>query len=492
MLAVVPLSSRVAPRWNLCLTPGAVATAGTKEIRDPIHVFLDVAKPLLPVIASKPFQRLRSVHQLAMTYMVYPGASHKRFEHSLGVSHLAGQLFDVITESRQLSAEIEELIPDDRKYWRNTLQIAALCHDMGHLAFSHAAESRLLPKGWSHENLTIQIIKSDLMAEVFAKIDSPKPDVQEVLKLAIGVKEGAKKLPGVKFTPWEAILADIITGDTFGADRMDYLLRDSHHTGVAYGRFDHHRLVQTVRILPPADAPSDGDGEDSEPASAFTLGVEKGGLQSAEALQLARYFMFSQVYYHRTRRIFDLHLKDFMLEWLPAIYPPDAPAQGSDAGLYPLETETFLSITDDEVMSALRRAASDEAAPGHVHARRIVHREQFRGFYSPSASDLKITSGAGEAIYLAAVKKFGEENVRFAPNPSKSKPAVSFPVLEYGGRVSDSTALSEVFVKLLQPNEEHVYVAQERRDQAERWLESKREEILRLAAEMASQQEGDA
>src|SRR5436853_1877488 len=100
------------------------------------------------------------------------------------------------------------------------------------------------------------------------------------MKLAVG----KKKLRGTSFTDWETILSEIIVGDAFGVDRMDYLLRDSYHAGVTYGKFDHFRLIDTLRILP------SGSGETAEPA----LGVAAGGLQSAEALLLGRYHMYSQ------------------------------------------------------------------------------------------------------------------------------------------------------------------------------------------------------
>ena len=93
-----------------------------------------------------------------------------------------------------------------------------------------------------------------------------------------------------RFSDWEALLSEIIIGDAFGVDRMDYLLRDSHHTGVAYGKFDHYRLIDTIRILPPP--PSGEEGDSNEPA----LGVEEGGIHSSEALMLARHFMYKQVY----------------------------------------------------------------------------------------------------------------------------------------------------------------------------------------------------
>ena len=121
------------------------------EIRDPIHVFIKLDLQEREVVDSRPFQRLRHIHQLGMTYLVYPGATHKRFEHSLGVMELAGKVYDIIT-SKEVYPEIKELLPQlnepSRKdYWRRIVRIAALCHDLGHLPFSHAVEKELLPEG---------------------------------------------------------------------------------------------------------------------------------------------------------------------------------------------------------------------------------------------------------------------------------------------------------------------------------------------------------
>src|SRR5205807_1153099 len=175
-----------------------------------------------------------------------------------------------------------------------------------HLPFSHAAEHELLPAGWDHERLSVAVIQSEPMRAIWKSMKPPL-DPDDVMKIAVGLK--ARKYPETKdleFTDWELLLAEIVVGNAFGVDRMDYLLRDSHHAGVSYGRFDHYRLIDTLRILP--KAPDGG-----EP----TLGVEQGGLHSAEALILARYLMFSQVYLHPVRRIYDIHLQDFLREWLP-------------------------------------------------------------------------------------------------------------------------------------------------------------------------------
>jgi hypothetical protein len=146
-----------------------------------------------------------------------------------------------------------------------------------------------------------------------------KIQAEDVAKLALGPKKCK-----LEFSDWETILSEIIVGDVFGADRIDYLLRDSYHAGVSYGRFDHYRLIDTLRILPASE------GDSQEPA----LGIKRGGLESAESLLWARYFMYTQLYFHPTRRIYDMHLMQFLKEWLPN-------------GQFPTDIEAHLNLSDN-------------------------------------------------------------------------------------------------------------------------------------------------
>jgi hypothetical protein len=140
------------------------------EIRDPIHVFIRLDSEERRVVNSRPFQRLRHIHQLAMTHLLYPGATHRRFEHSLGVMEIATRIYDVVTNPVNLEHDptAREIVPapnsHEHLYWKRVVRMAALCHDIGHLPFSHAAEHELLPAGWDHERLTDDPILSPDMA----------------------------------------------------------------------------------------------------------------------------------------------------------------------------------------------------------------------------------------------------------------------------------------------------------------------------------------
>jgi len=427
------------------------------EIRDAIHVFIRLDYDEVKVLNCIWFQRLRNIHQLALSYLVYPGATHKRFEHSLGAMELAGRIFDVVTNPENVTDEIRRLVPEitrenTRAYWRRVVRVGALCHDIGHLPFSHAAEHALLPAGWSHEKIGMDILLSPEMRTILNEM-TPPVRAEDVAKVALG----PKKAGSLRFSNWEAILSEIIVGDAFGADRIDYLLRDSHHIGVAYGRFDHYRLIDTLRVL---KSPTSG-----EPV----IGVEEGGLHSAEALLLARYMMYTQVYFHAARRIYDIHLQEFLTQWLPE-------------GKFPTDITKLIEITDNEVTAALLKAARDKDAIGHDAARRITTREHFRVVYQRNPTDIAINPEAGTAVYQALRQQFGNEHFRRDAYKEKAGPP-DFPVLARDGRCHSSMLMSDTLRQLPVVAVDYVFVSPEMRQECEVWLENNRGDIIRRKEE---------
>ncbi|MFO0840612.1 MAG: HD domain-containing protein [Phycisphaerae bacterium] len=450
-------------------------TKRTHEIRDPIHTFIRLDTSEREVVDTPAVQRLRHIHQLAMSHLVYPGATHRRFEHSLGVMELAGRVFDVVTLPENIYHEsVRGIVPKrgeiEYGYWRRVLRMAALCHDVGHLPFSHAAEHELLPAGWDHERLTVSILRGVTMEKLWNEIQKPPLNSLDIVKLAVGpkkcaayAKSGALPEEAAKFTDWESILAEIIVGDAFGVDRMDYLLRDSYHAGVAYGRFDYHRLIDTMRILPKSY-----EQESKEPA----LGVEEGGLHSAESLLLARYFMYTQVYFHPIRRIYDVHLRDFLAAWLK---------DRREDGRFSTAIDDHLRVTDNEVMAAILEAARDSAKPGHDPARRIVQRDHFHRAYQWNPVDAKENPAATDLVWDAARSKFGAERVRRDRRPAKSE-GVDFPVITDDHRVASSRELSETLQRIPAAAFDFVFVDGAVADEAKTWLQKNRETIIRPPA----------
>lgn len=429
----------------------------THEFRDPIHVFVTLDSDERRIVDSRPFQRLRHIHQLATSFFIFPGATHKRFEHSLGVMHLAGLVFDVVMAPTNVHDLVKQSMPGNHQleYWRRVVRLAALCHDIGHLPFSHAAEKELLPEGWTHERLTYELVMSDEMKSILMDSVPPtRPD--HVAKIAVGPKKISEFSPDISFTVWESLLSEIVVGDAFGVDRIDYLLRDAYHAGVVYGRFDHHRLLQTLRILPRTDR-----GKDStEP----WLGVEAGGLEAAEAMSLARYFMYKQVYFHHVRRAYDIHLKDFLKEWLPN-------------GQFSTSIDPHLEITDNEVTAAMLRAARNGDDSGNVHAKRIVTRQHFKRIYERNPADQKKNRESVDLVTKALIGEFGADRIRRDTYRPKAS-TLDFPVLQSNGKIESSINLSETLQNIPSATFDLVLCDRTILEKAGSFLDANREKIF--------------
>lgn len=421
------------------------------EIRDPIHTFIRLETAERDVLNSRPFQRLRYIHQLAATYLVYPGATHRRFEHSLGVMELATRIYDTVIRKDNIEPRIESILPDETGllYWRRALRMAALCHDIGHLPFSHAGEKELLPDGWDHERLTSELIKSDDMRAIWNSME-PRLDPDHIAALATS----KTPIADVKSRLWQLVLREIIVGDAFGADRMDFLLRDSLHAGVAYGRFDHHRLIDSLRILPEPQV--DEVDEDRPP----TLGLEEGGIYTAEALLLARYFMYQQVYFHHVRRAYDIHLIDFLRAWL---------SEG-----YPIDLSRHLAMTDNVVLAAMEDAAYSPEAAGHDPARRFIARDHFRLLYSRRPQDVAVNPDAGAAIFDGLRKHFTDQSHLFRHDSAPAKAALpfDFPVLLHDRSIVPASLRSPILLSPPSTAFDYVLVDRGLLDAARKWLDA--------------------
>lgn len=230
-------------------------------IRDPVQGTIELTPLEARLIDTPIFQRLRFIRQLGMTHLVYPGAHHTRFEHALGSLQLAEKM-----------ARALELPAAERK----RLRLAALLHDVGHLAFSHDSESVTQGRFGDHEKRGAKIIRSAPLAAIIEKEDDPA--------------QVAKWMQGASY-------GQLITSDV-GADRIDYLLRDAYYTGVAYGVVDGPRILSTLLW------------EKNKPA------MRGGGLEAAESLIMARFEMFHAVYYHHAVRMARAMLQQALAEAL--------------------------------------------------------------------------------------------------------------------------------------------------------------------------------
>ena len=395
------------------------------EVRDCLYGFIEFNNFEKQLIDSAPFQRLRHIHQLAMCYQVYPSATHKRFEHSLGVMEIATRIFDSLFRDRladSVQERIEEELTDERKkYWRNIIRIGALLHDIGHLPFSHAAEEALLPAGWNHERLTAEMIRHSGISEIL-RGNIPPLNVEDVVAVAWDFEKRSKVEPDIALDPWRTLLNEIICGNTFGADRIDYLLRDSRHLGVAYGNFDPYRLISGLRVL--VDNSND----------LIAIGMDIGAIHAAEALLLARYFMYTQVYFHDVRRVYDLHLREFLEHWLPG-------------GKFPSNWTELLAYTDNEVLAALHKAAQEPNNELYNLAKRLVSRGHFRTVYELVSTHKQKRPTILDDLRKLAEEQFGAERIRFDRYGPKTE-ANNFPVLLEDGGQESSLRVSGVIAQI--------------------------------------------
>lgn len=334
------------------------------EIRCPVHGFVTITDWEREIIAQPAFQRLRRIRQLAWTDQVYPGAMHTRFEHSLGVMHVATRLYDSIVE-RAKPILVSDLSYDERgngfERDRLLVRLTALLHDVGHSPFSHAAEKLFPPKGdgtarYKHEDYSAAIIRTHLREaiEQHPLNQNYRLTADDIADLLEGNTRAGRAL----------FWLDLISGQ-MDADRIDYLLRDSLHTGVSYGRFDWQRLINSVAVVPRVDQ------------GGLRLGVSEGGFHAAEGLVLARYFMFTQVYFHKTRVAFDHHLQEALAAILPGgFFPRPVAGETPESN----ELAEFLRWDDWRVLGELANGA------GGDHGRRLAERDHFREVYHTSES----------------------------------------------------------------------------------------------------------
>jgi uncharacterized protein len=335
----------------------------TYEIRCPVYGFVTLNDWEWQIISQPAYQRLRRIRQLAWTDYVFPGAMHTRFEHSLGVMHMAMMLYDGIVE-RSLDILRSELgyNEDGLKRHKALVRLTALFHDIGHGPFSHAAEE-LLPfrNGTDGDRYVHEEYSAAIVRRYFNNVISNHPlntnygfSAEDVANLLEDKPEAGKAL----------FWRDLISGQ-LDADRMDYLLRDSLHCGVSYGRYDWERLAYTVIAVPPT--------VEGGPR----VGVTEGGWHAAEGLIVARYFMFTQVYFHKTRVIYDHHLQNALSALLPSGHFPPPTGEALDE---------YLRWDDWRVLGLL--AGGD----GGEHGRRLSSRDHFREVTrtpeSPSSEDL--------------------------------------------------------------------------------------------------------
>ena len=286
-------------------------------IKDPIHGYVRISQTERSVIDTEPVQRLKRIRQLAGSEFVYPAANHTRFEHVIGSMHLAGAL-------------AEALPIDLPQPQQEQLRLAALLHDIGHGPFSHVFEP-LLTKylNKNHEDFVPWLVNE---TEVAQRLESAGLDPKTLGRLATG-KLADRKQPYL----------DQIISSGVDVDKMDYVVRDSFHTGAGYGSIDVHRLLYTMDVVE------------------NNLSVDGTAVAALESFLLARFESFRTIYFHKASRAVqimivkaleaardDLHLLDF-----------DSP-------------EDFLKLDDYKVWTELKECKKSRKIMQDLETRRLL------------------------------------------------------------------------------------------------------------------------
>ncbi len=401
-------------------------------IRDPLWNNIRVDPLALRLVDSRAFQRLRYVRQLGLAYLVYPGASHSRFEHALGAYHLARRTLTLLGD-RGVAGDLPA---DDCRLVR----YAALLHDIGHYPFSHALEEI---GALHHEEVARPLIMAGEVSDALrAELGREAPD--RIMSLIRGTSDSA--------------LQGLISG-SLDLDKIEYLKRDAFMCGVHYGDIDVDRLLDSLTLV--------ADPDRGVP----TIGINEKGLSALESLLFAKYQMYRNVYWHHAVRSATAMYKRLVDGALRA---------GS------LSAETLAGYTDEGLLHELA-----QQAPSRLLAALRERRLYKRLFECPAA---ELPPGAGEWIaddraLLVAVEDQLAVELGLAPGellldyPAKTQMlGLDIPVLRRDGSVRRLTAAGwEGAVNLPKLSEELYGSARWLRLFASSSVPVAREQIVRLA-----------
>lgn len=320
------------------LTRGEEFYDGTALLGDPVHGYISFTTPRTAgektekdLIDTSWMQRLRQIYQLQSARWVYPSAEHSRFQHSLGAMHLAGRF------ARHLYPSLKAAVPDcpSANYVEELLRVAALLHDIGHGPFGHFFDDNYLEQfGLTHEKLGQHIIKTDLAEIIKAIRRSPAGEFDKGERLnpdQTAFLIGKGSVATAKQPRWLVFLQPLLSG-IYTVDNLDYVLRDAYMCGVAIGAVDIDRLMYYTFFTEKG------------------LTLHKSGLTALNMFLNARLYMYTNVYYHRTTRAIDEHLKELFKDTMAALFPYN-----------PIENqEEYLELTDWSLLEAVRRWGSGE------------------------------------------------------------------------------------------------------------------------------------
>ena len=389
--------------------------AREQSFRDPVHDFITLSDPLfLDLIDTPEMQRLRRIRQLGASFGTYHGAEHSRFGHSLGVLWVMTKILD---RFRTIGVPVDPEVA-------TIARAAALLHDVGHGPFSHALEGKMTP-GTHHEDWTLRVLLE------------PGPVHDRLARHSRLLPEQVARVIEGKFDdpPW---VSDLVSSQ-MDVDRMDYLIRDSVYTGVTYGHFDLPRLINTLQV--------DRSGRVVSSAK---------GVSAIEEYLLARYFMYWQVYLHKTTRSHELTLWGMWRRaaWLWAegrltaadVPPPLVPILRGAPTL-----SEYLAVDDSDVIVAAKmwRTARDGILADL--AARVIDRRLLKSVFKvahqsiprdllPLAAEVVRSHGFDPDYYLLVDDVAGVAYDLYTPDAEEHKKPIL--ALDEAGRPQEITRLS--------------------------------------------------
>lgn len=286
-------------------------------IKDPIHGYVRLSLVERSIIDTRPVQRLKRIRQLAGSEFVYPAANHTRFEHVVGVMHIAGILAEALPVG----------LP---RFQRDQLRLAGLLHDIGHGPFSHVFEPLMAKHLMKHHEDFVPWLVNE--TEIGERLEMHGFDPRAIGLLAVG-KLSNKKRPYL----------DSMISSGIDIDKMDYVVRDSFHTGAGYGSVDVHRLLYAMDVI-------DDD-----------IVVNWSAVATLESFLLARFESFRTIYFHKASRAVQIMMVSAL------------EAASDELALENIDRpEDFLRLDDYKVWTALRQNKKSRMIMEDLEARRLL------------------------------------------------------------------------------------------------------------------------
>lgn len=345
------------------------------EVRDPLHGGIELSDAEAKVVHEPFVQRMRNIRQVGFSQLPFPGASHSRFAHSLGVMHVAGKAFDRAYRGWTFDR------PDARERFRAAVRLAALTHDLGHAPYSHCTEFAMPPlrelgitwyrhqegdRRASHEDYTIAILEHSGVRRAID--DGFACSAKHVASLISSeVRAGDDFFYDGGFDH-RRLLSQIISSE-LDADRLDYLRRDAYYTGATYGMIDVRWILSNLSAHV-------ADGK-------VSLALDSAGLHAFEHFLVSRHHMFLQVYFHHKSVIYEEMLKRYVME-------------GADQWRLPADLDKYLHLDDVALDYHLRN--TDDPWARRISERREYRRVVERSGQSHEVSverELKLLEAAG-------------------------------------------------------------------------------------------------